>query len=164
MRTQWRELKEFPSYAVSENAEFINLRTDMDVNPSRNQNGHSKVTLVRDRRQHTRSVAVLVAEAFLPEHENPAFNTPIHLDGDLMNCCVDNLMWRPRWFAIKYHRQFRQPAFHNGERQILDENTDVIYDNMKHTCTSLGLYHHDVVDSYVMGHPVFPDWHTFRLV
>ena len=66
------------------------------------------VGLFRDQEQYKRSVALLVAKAFLKQ-PSEFFDTPINLNGDRLDNQVINLMWRPRWFAIKYNRQFREP-------------------------------------------------------
>ena len=58
-----------------------------------------------NRGQHKKGVARLVAQAFI-ERNFPAYNTPINIDGDRWNNSVNNLAWRPRWFAVKYNRQF----------------------------------------------------------
>lgn len=164
MKTEWHELEEFPEYAVNNLGEVANMKTGLYRKPAINQQGILRVGLYKDRVLCTRSIAVLVANAFLEPPRSETFNTPIHLDGDRRNCKAINLMWRPRWFAIKYHRQFYKDVFYKGERQIMDEDTGVVYENMKHLCTTLGVYDGDVVNSYNMGNPVFPDSHTFRLV
>ena len=61
-----------------------------------------------DGRQYARSVRRLVAECFLEPPPSPVFDTPINIDGDLTNNHADNLMSRPRWFAMKYMRQFHE--------------------------------------------------------
>lgn len=164
MRHTWHELEEFPDYAINEEGEVVNMKTGCSRKPAINQQGILRVGLYKGRVLCTRSIAVLVANAFLEPPRSESFDTPIHLDGDRQNCRASNLMWRPRWFAIRYHKQFRLEAFYQGTRQIYDETNGETYDNLKHACTSLGLYHHDVIDSYHMGNPVFPDWHTFKLV
>lgn len=150
MKRDWETLEEFPQYAVSNFGEFVNMRTDRDVNPSRNQMGHAKVTLVSERQQYTRSVAQLVAQAFVPRNEEDVhFDTPIHLDGDLMNCMADNLMWRPRWYAIRYQKQFQFEDFHNDQGHRQELNSGDIYTSMKEVCTTNGLYYYDVIKSCV---------------
>ena len=133
-------------YAVSTYAKFTNLKTGVDVHQSMNKMGHAKITLVRDRIAYTRSVAQLVARTFIPKpYEH--FDTPIHLDSDLLNCRADNLMWRPRWFAIKYQQQFRYENFHNDTRPRRDRETGIVYNSMKELCMANGVYYFDVEQS-----------------
>lgn len=163
MRREWRPLEEFPKYEVSNLAEFVNARTDNNINPSKSRFGHSKITLTRDKEQLTRSVAQLVAQTFIPQPEEH-FDTPIHLNGDLMDCAVANLMWRPRWFAIRYHKQFRYDNFHLDQAHRVEINTNSHYYSMKELCTTLGVYQGDVIESCYQGAPVFPDWWEFELL
>lgn len=165
MKIDWETLEEFPNYAVSNFGEFVNMRTDRDVRPSMNQMGHSKITLVRDRQQYTRSVAQLVAQAFVPRDENDDhFDTPIHLDGDLMNCTAENLMWRPRWFAIRYQRQFQYEGFHNDQGHRIELISGDHYYSMKEVCTKNGLYFYDVIKSCVEETFVPMTYQEFRNV
>ena len=94
-----------PGYKVRPNGEVINM-FDRVLTPMTNLRGLLFVGLYYHGVKHNRSVALLVANAFLEPHSNPQFDTPVHLDGDRTNCDVNNLMWRPRWFAVKWHRQF----------------------------------------------------------
>jgi hypothetical protein len=107
MKEQWIVLEEFPRYAVSDLGQVINTHTDILKIPTPNKQGIMMVNLSSMRQQHIRSVAVLIANAFLGDIPRPPhFDTPIHLDGDKRNCRADNLAWRPRWFARRYHQQF----------------------------------------------------------
>jgi hypothetical protein len=163
MRRQWEELAEFPNYQISDLGEIVNSRTDREIHPSINQQGIAKISLYKDRsRLMTRSLAVLVAETFIPQ-PNPQFNTPIHLDGDRMNCRVDNLVWRPRWFAIRYHRQFLWEAFHKHDVPLVELLSGALYHSVKEACIANGLYCQDVEKSIVEEVVVFPTWQIFQL-
>lgn len=144
--TQWRPLEAFPSYEISEEGSLYNARTHREMRPSMNQMGHAKITLLKDRIPCTRAVAPLVAETFLPDPPE-YFNTIIHLDGDYMNCHASNLMWRPRWFAIKYHKQFQLPSFHQDVSPRYDVATGQEYGSLKELCMTNGLYYFDVIKS-----------------
>ena len=107
MTEHWRELAEFSNYAVSDHGRVMNIQMDLIKHPSQNQAGILIVNMTVRGTQHVRSVATMVAQTFMDHIERPAhFDTPIHLDGDKTNCHIDNLAWRPRWFARKYHQQF----------------------------------------------------------
>jgi hypothetical protein len=102
----WLEIPDFPGYSV--NSEGI-VRNDSREKPLArmvNQQGVGYVCLVREGVQHKRSVGQIVANVFLPPPPNRHFNTPIYLDGDKLNAAASNLMWRPKWFAMRYHKQF----------------------------------------------------------
>lgn len=164
MREQWYELDEFPDYAVSSFGEVHNIKTGMPRRTSINQQGIVKISLYKDGRELiTRSVAVLVAEAFC-DGQTEFFNTPIHLDGDRENCRADNLMWRPRWFAVQYHRQFQSPEFHASDVHIVDVDTGKEYYSVKEACMDLGLYYNDVYRSYIHEQQIPLTRQEFRLV
>lgn len=163
MRERWHTLEEFPDYAINDLGEVHNIKTGMPRKTSINQQGIVKVSLYQGRELITRSVAVMVAEAFC-EGRTEFFNTPIHLDGDRENCRADNLMWRPRWFAVQYHRQFDMPDFHEMNVRIVELSTNEEFESVKDACMSLGLYYNDVYRSYVHERQVPLTRHEFQLV
>lgn len=163
MRERWHELEEFPDYAVSDLGHVHNIKTGMPRKTSINQQGIVKISLYQGRELITRSVAVMVAEAFC-EGKTNFFNTPIHLDGDRENCRADNLMWRPRWFAVQYHRQFESDVFHQMDVRIEDLETGKQYESVKEACMDLGLYYNDVYRSYIHEEPTRFMRKEFRLV
>jgi hypothetical protein len=163
MRELWHELDEFPDYAVSNLGQIHNIKTGMPRKTSMNQFGIVKISLYQGRELITRSVAVMVAEAFC-DGQTEFFNTPIHLDGDRENCRADNLMWRPRWFAVQYHRQFHNEEFHNANVHIVDVDSGKEYYSVKEACMDLGLYYNDIYRSYVHGRPVPFTHQEFELV
>lgn len=163
MRVDWHELEEFPDYAVSSLGEIHNIKSGMPRRTSINQQGIVKISLYQGRELITRSVAVMVAEAFC-EGQTEFFNTPIHLDGDRENCRADNLMWRPRWFAVQYHRQFQNEVFHKMDVHIEELGTGKEYYSVKEACMDLGLYYNDVYRSYLYEQQIRLTRHEFALV
>lgn len=160
----WHELEEFPDYAVSNKGNISNMRTGAPRKTSVNQQGIVKISLYKNGRELiTRSVAVLVAEAFC-EGQTEFFDTPIHLDGDRSNCRADNLMWRPRWFAIRYHRQFESEAFHKMDLHIVELNSGREFFSVKEACMAMGLYYNEVYRSYVHETQIPLTREEFRVV
>lgn len=141
---QWKPIVGFPDYEVSNYGRVVNRVTGRYMAQLRNQRGIVQVGLSRGKRQHRRSLAVLVAHAFVPRHAHPSYDTPIHIDGDRTNCRADNFMWRPRWFAREYHRQFF--ADHNTKiGPIREIHTKRIYNSPWDAAVSLGLLESDIV-------------------
>jgi hypothetical protein len=142
MYEEWVTLLEFPMYQVNNLGHIKNKKVDRFVATSLTRQNVVKVALVNERGRFTRSVAVLVAHIFVHGY-NDIFNTPIHLDGDLTNCEATNLLWRPRWFAYQYHRQFT----HNQEVMgligqagpIIESATSMAYYNIFEVATTNGL-------------------------
>ena len=108
MKEQWRSIENFPGYSVSNYGQIRTDRSGRILSLNENQFGVLQVGMMRDGIQRHRSVPLLVAKAFIPQPHVP-FDTPINLDGNRHNNQVDNLVWRPRWFAVLYNQQFRHP-------------------------------------------------------
>jgi len=107
----WETVLDFPGYSVSDTGRVRNDRSGRELAQVTTRGGVF-VGLWRDNAQHNRMVARLVAEIFLEPPAYPysriIFDTPINKDGNRRNNDVSNLLWRPRWFAYKFHQQFKQ--------------------------------------------------------
>jgi len=156
MQEEWLEIEDFPGYYVSNYGYVRSEHSDRMLTLSPVQYGMPTVGLMRDQLQYRRAVSGLVARAFLDEPEREDFNTPIHLDGDRKNCRVDNLMWRPRWFAVNYHKERITPPFPQWSRDIRLAQTGEIFDNPSQAAQKYGLLERDIHRSLVNGSPVAP--------
>lgn len=155
----------FPDYLVSKEGHVYTERGKRLRKPSLTRQGGVKITLYRDGRPYTKSLALIVAQAHLyNDHDPDIFDTPIHLDNDMQNNHVDNLAWRPRWFAIKYQKQYWQESYRNNTARIEDDKTGERYGSLVEVCQRYGLLWHDVVKSCTQGTTVFPTWKVFRFV
>lgn len=163
MTEVWKTIREFPDYSVSN---FGNVRTEKTgriLRMSPNQFGVMNVGLMKDGIQYHRSVPLLVAKAFLPIKPGP-FDTPINLDGDRSNNHVDNLVWRPRWFAVKYNRQFRFPSEMFIDRPIVDIKTGEVSVNSLDCAKRYGLLEEEVVLAVMNKTYVWPTYQEFRVL
>lgn len=151
----WGPIEEFPDYAVSSYGNVVDLRTDKIKRLTPNFQGILKVNMENDGVWTTRSVAILAAKAFVfCDRDN--FDTLIHLDGNKLNCHVDNLAWRPRWFSVKYHRQFLDETFNKFRGLIALPKTDEIFTGFKTPVTKYGLLWTSIRKSCIEGCIVFP--------
>lgn len=165
MKEQWRSIPDFPGYAISHFGNVLHENYDRIMTPMVNQQGVVYVGMYREGKQHRRGVALLVANAFLPPPEDPErFDTPINLDGDRMNNHVKNLAWRPRWFAIQYHQQFKHPVAYGFKGTIIVHETDEIFEDIRELCSKYGLLEKEVIYAASNRTPVFPTWHHVELV
>jgi hypothetical protein len=160
MTEQWAQVPDFPKYKVSNFGRVQRDDRENSVGVHENQQGIAYVSLMGgpdgDQQFH-RGLARLVALAFLPRR-NDAFDTPINLDGDRLHCHVENLEWRPRWFAIQYHMQFRKRWENPIESPLRDMETGEMYDNSWVVALTFGLLEKDVVlsvDNYTVCWPTF---------
>ena len=159
----WHVIHGFEKYSVSDHGRIRNDLTDRILSLSENQYGVVVVGLMREGKQKHRSVPLLVAKSFI-EKRFPAYDTPINLDGDRWNNHIDNLDWRPRWFAIQYNRQFRVPFEYPIFQSIRDTDTGEITPTSFETARRYGLLERDVVLSITNNTIVWPTHQKFHIV
>lgn len=162
MIEQWKIIDWFTDYSVSNFGNVRNDKTGRIMSSSPNQFGVLQVGLMKNGTQYHRSVPLLVAKAFLPIEPGP-FDTPINLDGDRLNNHIDNLAWRPRWFAVKYNRQFRYPSELHISRPIVDLKTGEISSNSLECAKRYGLLEEEVVLAITNRTYVWPTYQEFRV-
>lgn len=157
----WKPIEEFPGYSVSDTGMVRNDSTDRIMALSPNQHGIMQVGLMRNLVQYKRGVALLVAKAFLEPHS--VFNTPINLDGDRANNHIYNLAWRPRWFAIMYHRQFFNDKRGFAE-PIVETRTGELFESSWEAAIKYGLLDREILIATLNRTYVWPTFQEFRLV
>lgn len=163
----WRPVDGFPGYSISPLGQVRNDASNRLLSPRLNQYGVPYVGLMRDWEQCNRSLPRLVARTFLPR-SSPIFDTPVQIDGDRNNCRVDNLMWRPRWYAVKYNRQFDGERYdHPIEASIRaitnDDEEDLVFPNSLVAACAYGLLEREVVLSVLNRTPAWPTYQYFEL-
>ncbi len=157
---EWRPIVGFYGYSVSSEGRVLNTRSGRIMKLSENQMGMPFVGMLKEGKQHKRSVAKLVADAYLLPPKLDTFDSVINLDGDRRNNAYSNLMWRPRWFAQKYHRQFKINKTGHGT-PIADMDTGVTYFNPWEAVTKNGLLIRDVMDSIYHNTRTWPTHQRF---
>lgn len=160
---EWRSILSFPSYSVSDSGFIMNEDTGRMMKQTSNQRGIVNVGLRKDGIQYKRSVAILVAEAFIITARSLTFDTPINLDGDRFNNKAANLVWRPRWFAIKYLQQFnRNPMSFN--RAIEELKSHEKFETLWEAAITFGLLEMDLFKSLIDETVVWPTYQRFRVI
>lgn len=162
----WRTIKEFPNYSISNLGRVHNNRVNRPMAISRTGYGHVKIGL-RDSitgERFTRSVALLVAEAFV-ESPDILCDSVVLLDGDQTNVAADNLVWRPSWYAWKYVRQFKTP------KSVYYENLAVRnitarrnYPSIVDAAMTEGLLFEEIWRSTYMAKPLYPYGFVFKVI
>lgn len=166
MIEEWVQALEFFEYSVSNVGRVRKDTTGKILTQFVNRQGVLYVSPYLDGVQRSRSVRRLVAECYLLPPSRPAFDTPINVDGDLTNNRAVNLMWRPRWFSIKYMKQFREES-PRRDLKIVDTRTGEVM-----TCWEAalryGLLYDEVwgrsVDQIPGRKSIFPTGHIFEPV
>lgn len=152
----------FEEYGVTNRGDVVNLRTGRYLATRENAQGIVMVNLSKDASIYTRSVTLLVAQHFLDPHPYEAFNTPINLDGIRSNNHVDNLMWRPRWFAVNYHRQFKDDRITRIWFPLVILDTDEMFFKPIEAASKYGLLVKDVMNAIHNETQVWPTNYDIR--
>ena len=163
MTEEWKSIKYFPEYSISSYGRVRSDKTGRILSLNDNQFGVVQVGLMKDGIQYHRSVPLLVAKAFIPQESVP-FDTPINLDGDRHNNRLENLVWRPRWFAIKYNQQFRHPYENPIHARIIDLKTREVSENSFQCACRYGLLEQDLVLSILNRTYVWPTYQEFGIL
>lgn len=163
---RWRMIPDFPTYEVSDLGNIWNTKFNKQMRTSVTSFGHVKISLV-DRRtsiRHTRSVAVLVAEAFV-EPPNILCDQVVPLDADPTNLAAQNLVWRPKGFAWKYIHQFKidQPV-HYKNLPVRNMMTGDRYNSIIACSKNEGLLFDDVWRSTYTGDAIFPNDDCYEII
>lgn len=163
MKERWKSIKGFPGYSVSNTGHIRAEKSGRILSQYENQYGVVCIGMMKDGKQKHRSVPLLVASAFLPPRGD-AFDTPINLDGNRYNNHVENLAWRPRWFAIKYNKQFKEPYSYPIYQIIEDVKTGEQSENSFECARKYGLLESDVVLSIMNRTVVWPTYQEFQVI
>jgi hypothetical protein len=149
---EWRDIRGFPGWAINPEGVVFSDATSRKMAIGKNQQGIATVRLMRDGKQHGRSVALLVAKAYLDPPRNEYYNSVIHLNGDKDDCRAVNLMWRPRWYALKYHRMFEDEPYRVS---VYIPALDKVYSSLREFCTDYGLIEKSTYVDMLNGEPCF---------
>lgn len=165
----WKEIDGFPNYVICDDGRVVSRRIGEERATNLNQAGIRIVTLMRDGARITKSVALMVATAFLDHGDFPPeiFDTPIHLNGNKGDCRVENLAWRPRWFAVSYHKQFTRGYEHTRvllSKPIMIVQTEEVFERSWDAAVKYGLINMDIVKALQNEERCFPFGFTFELV
>ena len=154
---EWKVVREFPDYLISNMGNVYNQRFDRPVSTSLTNHGHVKVSFGdREGGRHTRSVGLLVAEVFVPKPHHRCDHI-IPLDGNVQNVAAYNLAWRPRGFAWQYMRQLKIPQREEYSMfRVCNTDTDVEYSSIIEAGINEGLLFVDIWKSTYSRTPVYP--------
>jgi hypothetical protein len=158
---EWTEILGFPNYMVSTHGRIRNIKHERLVKMSLTKQGAVKVSLYSENIRVTKSVKVLVAESFLPGRTDQ-FDTALHLDGNQSNNYIENLVWRPRWFAWKYSRQFDYFDQYSKLGPVFEIRSKVTYLNIAEAGIKNGLLFNEIDFGITNKVAVFPTWQQFE--
>lgn len=133
---EWAPIADFPGYEVSDHGRVRNATTGRVLGTYDNGRGFLQVVMRRDGRTYARAVHRLVAAAFLPPPPREDA-VPMFVNGDRTDVRPENLIWKPRWFAIKYYRQAKRTKPSDRRRvRMIDTMTE--YPNALECAKAIG--------------------------
>lgn len=166
LEEEWKTIIEFPNYMISDKGRVKIVKTGKIMRTSITSYGNVKITLLDEHtgERYTRSVAQLVGEAFIMP-SNILCDQVVPLDGNVTNLDADNLVWRPRWFAWKYSRQFKVPQpIHYFNLPVINVITGAKYSCIEEAAVTEGLLFEDIWRSTYTGDQIFPDQAIFEVL
>jgi hypothetical protein len=164
MSEEWRKIDDFPNYEVSSYGRVRNTFNQAFLTSRPNQWGSMMLGLSGNGGQAMRSVNVLVLYAFGEPPLQTNFNTPIHLDGDRTNCRIENLMWRPLWFAREYHAQFEKYSYDKWKVKIRLIGPGEIFTNPREAAMKYGLLEKEIRLDLTNRRGVYPGGYLFEQI
>lgn len=168
MEEMWQPILGFENYEISNFGRCVNTDTGHVLTLQLSTGYTGTYFLMKDRKAHGRSARLLVAQAFLPrenwwDKDPEVFDTPILLDYNPRNCRVDNMVWRPRWFAVQWARQERWMEFPQFQIPIVNVTTGDSYNSIVEACLTEGKLLRDVYNSAgELRGGTHPDGSVFR--
>jgi hypothetical protein len=163
MTEQWVAVGGFPGYSVNSLGQVRKDSNGRVLCTRVNQYGVPYVGLMRNWKQVIRSLPRLVADAFVPG-QTRIFNTPVNLNGDRLDNRADNLMWRPRWYAVLYNNQFEDRYDNPIEVPIREIETGEEFPNSMTAAMRFGLLEREIVLSILNNTWAVPTFQKFELV
>ena len=162
MEPSWRGIPAFPHYEVSNLGEVRNVKTERILHSSLTPQGHIKVKLRNESGAHTRQINQLVGQLFLPPPPREDFISVIHLDGKKTNCQAINLLWRPRFFAIRYHMQFETAMWKRIRVPVVEVKEQKRYESAQEAAMANGLILVELLSAAYNKTFVWPTYQQFR--
>lgn len=149
---EWRDIEGFPEWLVSSQGNVLSNWTHRIASLRTNQQNLVMVNLYQDKKIHTRLVSLLVAKAFLDPPKNSSYNSIIYLNGDKTDCRAINLMWRPRWYALRYHQMFEDLP---KRISVYVPAIDRTFFSLREFCTTYGLIERNTYIDILNCQPCF---------
>lgn len=166
----WKTVDEIPVYEVSNLGHVRRIGKTEPLVPTEAKGGALFVTMTYDGERYSRAIKGLVARAFVPKPDNQdpdIFDTPVQCSLSMSNLRADNIVWRPRWFAIAFRRHlhpsyYDQPRF--TEVPVLNINTRTQHASILTAALQDCVLMRDIYHSAGEGRPVFPTGHRYEFM
>ena len=131
----WLPIRDFEQYQVSNLGRVLRKDGTGPRKIALNHKGFPSVTLYAEdsTSRYLRQVNKLVAEAHLPAPRFSDMTAVWHIDGDLLNCRADNLLWDTRARVLEWNEMHRRGRPSLVTPKVKNNRTGITYDNA-YTC------------------------------
>lgn len=129
MQERWRLVEDCPLYRVSDTGQVKHYMRDQIRTPQLNASGFPTVALSQGSGGPValRQVNRLVLKAFGAPPDYPDQTAVWHIDGDLTNCSIDNLVWERRDRVLEWNKMHRDGVPRLDTPRVMDLATRTIY-------------------------------------
>lgn len=152
-----RGVQGFTNYVVSDHGRVINTTTLKDCSMSTATGGDVRVNLMGPHQMHTRSVKKIVAQAWVPKPDEVTFDTAMILNGDRWDLRSENIVWRPRWYVMKWAQQWdlRQEVLREYTgRRVWNATRGFVYDSIVEAGIADGVLWEHILNAIEEADPV----------
>jgi len=163
---EWRVIQDYPAYEVSNTGFVRSIRSHNILKPQEAKGGAWFVKLGGTNGTTSKTLKTLVAEAFVPRpehHDIEIFDTPIQCVMNTADVRAEKIMWRPRWFAIKFRRDLNHPP-HYCEIPVQNLNTGNQHASIFTASLYDGVLMEAIYRSCLEGRKVFPEGHMYEFL
>jgi mannose-6-phosphate isomerase-like protein (cupin superfamily) len=163
MEEEWRNVKGFPHYEVSNFGNVRRIGNIENLVPKKAKGNAWFVKLSHGGVNTSKTLKTLVAEAFVEKPVNyigDLFDTPIQLVLNTDEVRADKIQWRPRWFAIKYRRELNDPPYYY-DVPVMNIDTGNQHASILTAALHDGVLMSDIHRSATEGRKVFPTHHRY---
>ena len=165
MKEEWRKVKGFPLYEVSNTGSVRRIGNSWPLSPKMAKGGAWFVKLSMGGPPISKTIKSLVAEAFVPRPEGcdpELWDTPVQLVVDTDVIRADKIVWRPRWFAIQFRRQINEcDTLHYWDQPVMNLNTGNQHASILTASLHDGTLMKDIYRSAGEGRATFPDGYRY---
>lgn len=144
---KWRVIEEFPHYLISTHGRVRHQNRVEARKITINDRGFPIVVLfgADSKTRYLRQVNKLVADAFLPPSNEREATSVWHIDGDLTNCRLENLMWETRSRVLEWNEMHRTHKPKYDTPRVKNNRTGEVYANAYECAVAEGLLESKIV-------------------
>lgn len=152
MIEQWKNISEFPNYAVSNLGNIKNIITNKILVGGKDKDGYRQVTLIKNGKQFNRRICRLVALTFIDNPNNlPQVN---HKDERVDNDNVNNLEWCTAAYNNTYGNRLN-----NSRKPVICIETQQQYKGLREAEKCTGILHTSISKACKYTHKTAGGYH-----